>query len=216
MKLMLVLVLALTGCFPAALRSRDVLGDALSQAEVRTTPHEAGRAIVRLFSTRGFSLVAQNPILDGLVLRFTGNREVATDDGGKSAIQFGSAFVVTIVPAPDGHARVSIDGAPSVDERFTCQPERSESCEATGIDFELSSHVNGRAEADVVRGVFAELALEGLVVDWERRSREGAQAQQQAARERCTATRHRMLTAAYKADDKREQARLIAAAPSCR
>jgi hypothetical protein len=214
MKLML--VLALTACFPAAQRSRDVLGDALSQAEVRATPHEAGRAIVRLFATRGFSLVAQNPIQDGLVLRFRGHREVASYDGGQRAIQFGSTFFVAITTAPDGQTRVSIDGAPIVDEKFTCWPERSESCEATGIGFELSGHVNGRAEAEVVSGVFAELALEGLVIDWERRSREGVQARQQLDRERCTATRHRMLTAAYATDDKREQARLIAAAPSCR
>jgi hypothetical protein len=94
-----------------------------------------------------------------LTLRFKGNRAAVTDDG--ISVQIGSIFVVSIEPAAADRAVVTIEGAPTVEGSAACETDHMTECKR--LPGTLRKHVDGRAEADVVRGVFAELALEGLV-----------------------------------------------------
>jgi hypothetical protein len=211
MKSSLVLALALTGCYATAKSSRTVLGSPQSQAAVRAPAREAALEIVRLFASRGFALVDQQTRDAALVLRFKGDRAV-TLRAHSPARQLGSAFYVSIDPGVDDQVIVSIDGSPVVDDIEICAPYAVGSCQST-VEPSLQEHVDGRAEADVVRGVFSELALLDLVVGPDPHN--PAVVQQLTPQKLCASERHRALVEAYQADDERERKRLIAAAPSC-
>jgi hypothetical protein len=210
MKSSLVLALALTGCFATAQSSRGVLGPAQSQAAIRASPREAALEIVRLFASRGFALVDQQTQGAALLLRFKGNREGVSR--GHSPSQVTSAFYVSIDPASDGQVAVSIDGTPVVNDIEICAPYAVGTCKSTVEPF-LKDHVNGRAEADVVHGIFSELALHDLVAAPPPGS--PAVVQQLTPEKLCAVERHRALREAYQADDDQERKRLIAAAPTC-
>ena len=211
MKSSIVLTLALTGCFATAQPSRSVLGSAQSQAAIRAPPRDAARELVRLFAARGFALIDQQTNDTALVLRFKGNRE-SVARGHSPSLQFGSAFYVSIDPGADDQVVVSIDGSPVVNDREVCAPYTAATCNST-VELSLEDHINGRAEADVVHGVFSELALLDLVAG--PGPRNPAVVQQLTPQKLCAVERHRALREAYQADDDQERKRLIAAAPTC-
>jgi hypothetical protein len=150
---------SLMGCWVTAQSSRTVLGPEASRSELRAPVGDTGREVVRLFSTRGYALVDRLPTRTGLTLRFKGNREAVTENA--ISTQIGSIFVVSIEPAAADRTVVTIDGAPTVEGSAACETDHMTECER--LPNMLRKYVDGRAEADVVRGVFAELALEGLV-----------------------------------------------------
>jgi hypothetical protein len=211
MKSSLALALALTGCVATAQPSRSALGPAESQAAIRAPPREAAQAIVQLFASRGFALVDQQTREAALLLRFKGNRETESC-GELHSHQFGSAFYVSIDPGVDDQAVVSIDSTPVADGIELCAPYTLAPCRS-GLVESLEHHVDGRAEADVVRGVFSELALHDLVAG--PGPRKPAVVQQLTPQQLCAVARHRALREAYQADDDQERKRLIAAAPTC-
>jgi hypothetical protein len=210
MKSSLVLTLALTGCFATAQPSRSVLGAGRSQAAIRAPPRESAQQIVRLFASRGYALVDQQAREASLVLHFKGNRE-SVSRGRSHSLQFGSAFYVSLDPGPDDQTVVSIDGTPVVDGIEICTAYTVAPCKST-VELSLEAHVNGRAEADVVHGVFTELALHDLVAG---PGPDSPAVQQLTPQKLCAVERHRALREAYQADDEQERKRLIAAAPTC-
>jgi hypothetical protein len=212
MKASMVLAFALMGCLATtAQNSRTVLGVERSQSEVRIPPRETGLEIVRLFASRGFHLVDQQPSGAGLVLRFMGGRDVGA--GGPSPLgRVGSSFYVAIDPAPAQHAVVSIDGVPTINEAETCVPFSTRPCESV-LGPGLSNYIDGHAEAWVVHGVFSELALHELVVGPGPRS--PALVQQLTPYKICRAELHRAFLKAYQENDKETRVRKIAALPPC-
>ena len=76
----------------------------------------------------------------------------------------GSVFYAWVVPGGDGHARVTLLGKPMFDGRIACTPGLATSCEPDlTVTIAYAHDVDGHVEGDVVRGVFAELALEDAV-----------------------------------------------------
>lgn len=159
-------LLGLAGCLAAAQSSRAVLGADLSQSEATVPPREAALAVTRLFANRGYPLTDQVVTTEGLVLRFKGQRESITSGGRRStsSTQFGSVFYVAVNRAPGDHSTVVIDGAPVIDDVEACAGPGRGPCGNAHVDLLQGDHIDGRAEAEVVRGVFAELVLEGLAI----------------------------------------------------
>ena len=158
MRSSIAIVLALAGCFAEVQSSTHVLGAASSAAELRAPPLEVARTLTKLFATRGYSLVDQQRDGAMLVLRLKGNREVTSL--GKGATQFGSLFEVRIASAGPG-SRVTMLGVPIIDGRVACTTEHTVlPCEVVDLPDGLQRDVDGSAEADVVHGVFSELALD--------------------------------------------------------
>jgi hypothetical protein len=211
MKYSIALILAVTGCITTAQSSRAVLGPTLAQLEIRLPPREAGSEITKLLANRGYMLVDQQPTGAGLALRFQGNREPATLDKGYST-QFGSTFSVSISQAPGDHSMVSIDGSPMIDSAVACTSDTHESCDKTYFPVAAADHINGRAEADVVYGVFSELALGDLVVG---SVPARAAVPVSTASPACLAERHRVLVEAKGIEDQYERMKLIETAPTC-
>ena len=208
MRYSLVLALALAGCMVQAQRTRAVLGPELSQAEVKTPPGEIDREIVRLFASRGYALVDVRPTKAGRLLYFKGNREAIVDGVSN---QLGSSFAVSIEPAGEDHALVSIDGAPLVNGIEACAPRGAEPCGLLPSTFDR--YVNGSAEAAVVHGVFSELTLEDLVVG--SGPRQGIDPPEVRARKACQAERHRALVEAAQTTDQLDRMKMVADAPTC-
>jgi len=175
------------GCLPQVQSSRAILGPYLSQAEVSKPPPEAGLEVVRLFANRGQALVAQAATQSGLVMQLKTNPG-AVD---RRHDRVSSVFAVVISEAPGGHSVVRIDGSPAI----------------AGTD--------ARAEAEVVHGVFSELALEGLTVPMAPDSPAMRQADADALA-RCVAQQRAVLDDAADTQDPIVREHMVQSAPICR
>jgi hypothetical protein len=208
--LAVVLALVLPGCWSwtAARSSHAVLGPDLSSAELAASPPDASEKLLQLFSSRGYALIEQRPSQGGLELQFKGLREY------HRKTQFGSVFAVLISPAAEGRSNVSIQGVPTLDGILACTPDPIEPCKSTRIFLNDFSSVDGRAEAEVVHGVFSELALEHLVVGPGVDSPRFAQLRPSAI-ERCREERRQALIEAMHVEDSLERFKQLHQAPTC-
>lgn len=110
---------------------------------------------------------------------------------------------------------VAIDGSPVVERVVLCDLGSLSSTCGHGGD---RGDTNGRSEADVVHGVFSELALEGLVVPMTPGSLAMQQADAEskaAAKARCEAKRQQLLDKVGTARDPWVRRDALAAMPTC-
>ena len=143
---------------PITATSKNVLTPAESTVIVAQPVTETARVVVEKMTERGFPLVARRVAADGVHLKFVGNR----DFSGTHTL--GSAFYATIHADHEG-ARVTIVGKPTIDHLESCpQVDDSEpacttrTIEAVGPAGPFA--LGGREEAQTIRGVFAEIALD--------------------------------------------------------
>ena len=190
--------------------SQDVLGPERSRAVVGATALDAARLVTQLFGSRGYALSEQRPESSGLTLRFTGGRQVVVSGsrGSTGSTQLGSEFRVAVTPSPTG-ALVEITGRPTQDRAVICA--RPDEANCTDFGRSVARDVDGVAEAIVVRGVFAELALDGAVVPTIVTASPGAE-----AAPTCLELRHAIFTRAQQLTDAGARARLLRSAPECR
>jgi hypothetical protein len=131
------------------------------EQSMMTIPHafaDAQQLVIDRLEMRGFMLVERHATAAQADLRFIGNR----DFRGSETI--GSAFYATIVPVAADAARVTLIGKPTLGHRESCpslapNAKYGPPCmplQVIGNDWGIT----GREEADVIRGVFAELQLE--------------------------------------------------------
>jgi hypothetical protein len=159
----LLLALVTTGCVMPPMPT--VMPPVHSHALVKAPPDETARALVALFTHRGYPLVDQRALPDGaIMLRLQGSRETITE-GGKHWVRssvVGSAFSAVIeqsganLTAIDLYAKPMLDGQEGCDPRADCQPFY--------LDARQYRVMTGAEEAQVIQGVIAELALEGLAI----------------------------------------------------
>jgi hypothetical protein len=212
MRYLIFSALALTACVFAASDpkpSRVLLGSDQSWAELDIDPHDTVQAVTRLLLARGVVLVSQRPFPGGVTLEFKGARAV-------HAHEIGSIFYVTVEARDRGHSSMSIDGTPAIDGRPLCR-NGYQPCDYGWVNAPLSDSVDGRAEADVVRGVFSELAMRGVVVARHTSSRPPGQRAREAqpSNAACWAERHRVITAATKIPDRDDRMAALNDAPRC-
>ncbi len=191
--------------------SQDVLGPERSRAVVGATALDAARLVTPLFGSRGYALSEQHSAGSGLALRFTGDRQVVVSGsrGTTGSTQLGSEFRVAVTPSPTG-ALVEITGRPTQDRAVICARPAEAHC--TDFGRSVASDVDGVAEAIVVRGVFAELALDGAVVP----TTDAVMAAPGAeAAPTCLELRHAIFTRAQQLTDAGARARLLRSAPEC-
>jgi hypothetical protein len=162
MKVLLLALLA-TGCIMPP--TPIVMPPVHSRALVKASPDDTARALVALFTHRGYPLADQRALPDGaIMLRLQGSRETIVE-GGKHWVAssvVGSVFTAVIersganLTALDLYAKPTLDGHEGCDPRADCQPFY--------VDARHYRDMTGAEEAQVVHGVIAELALEGLAI----------------------------------------------------
>ena len=156
---------AAAGCTPLVARSSaSVLGPDQSSAVVRLSPDEAALELADLFAVRGYAILDQRHNGDALVLRLAGARRTLRDR--HYAYDLGSAYYVFIVPRAGGHAAVGIIGRPIYEGDELCTPDASlaaDGCTRRTGDHSHERELDGRAEAELVKGVLTELRMRGVV-----------------------------------------------------
>ncbi len=210
MKASIVLATLVTGCFAQVQSSQALLGPEDAQTVLRTTPNDTARELARILGNRGYHLIDQRSEGQTLLLKLGGNREALVEGKPTYTWQFGSVFYARIAPAPEG-SLVSIVGAPIVDGAEACtEPPTGMPCEHVHVGYFQGGHVDGVEEANVIHGVYAELALEQLVV-----ARNAPAAPPIGAAELC---RRERVAFAIKAGQEREpevRERMLSDAPTC-
>jgi hypothetical protein len=214
MKIQVTALVGLSGCFVHGASSREVLGPDASSALVAAPPLEAAREISRLMSTRGFHLVDQHASPGGLTLRFTGGRRsvVTGANHTTSTTEFASMFDAEVQGTDPQTSAVSLIGRPLADGSVVCTPSFPGPCVAVADSF--SEVVSGQTEAQVVHGVFAELALEGKLASGPKPVPVLAPAIDPVA-SACLARRKAAFDHALAANDVDERDRELAQLPRC-
>jgi hypothetical protein len=116
---------------------------------------EAAQLVIAKLGERGFTLVDSRRTDRGLRLKLTGNRDFA------GTHTLGSVFYVSIERATSGRSQVRIVGKPTYDHREGCPTVEGEP-PCTKIETWERWGYSGREEVQVIRGVFAEIALDGM------------------------------------------------------
>ncbi len=115
----------------------------------------ATRLVLDKLDARGFALVRQRQVDDGVVLEVVGNRDFT---GAGNTI--GSVFYVSIArcAASQTCSRVKIVGKPTYDHNESCPSITGEPCRT--IEVWSLWGLSGWEEARVIYGVLSELALD--------------------------------------------------------
>jgi len=208
----LLCLLAVASCFPVAVEntSRTFLGVDQSHAFVRGNLTDVSLEVVRMFGERKLGLVDQHPTMAGVELVFRGERTTVTSGGrySVSSVDVGSEFVASLRAMPGGLTEVELVGRPLFDGT---QPYAMPDSDLDHL------RVSGAEEADVVHGVFSELALAGRI----ERPRDAAGRANAAmqrpttALEQCMAERHAVFERARRITNAPERARIYESAPTC-
>jgi len=213
MKSSLLLALVATGCVSSVTTtSRSVLPPEQSHAIVKATPDDTARALVTLFTHRGYSLVDQHALPNGqLVLRLKGTREQITEGGkhwtGSSVV--GSVFYATLEQSGASLTALDLYGKPTLDGRESCDKP---GCEPLYADGRQMQSMTGFEEAEVIHGVIAELALEGLVVPTPAQVATTAHDEQRLS---CLDQRRAIFDRAQGISDPYARAKILETAPTC-
>lgn len=126
-----------------------------SEMKVASAPNDAAELVIEKLGERGFTVVSTTPIDGGVRVKLAGNR----DFSGLHTL--GSVFYAWVTQVPGG-SRVRLVGKPTVDHGEGCPAYDSDTCSALRTD--VTWGISGREEAQVIRGVFAELTVENLAL----------------------------------------------------
>jgi hypothetical protein len=210
----LTLGLAATGCVTEiTASSMAYLGPHGSEVVVDRPAAAGALAITRLFTERGFGLVDQHAAAPGnqIILAFKGNRGAVTggDKHGVYSSEIGSVFYVWVTPIDDTRSTVIMMGKPTIDGVEPCTDDGPTGprlpCSKVLASYGQATQMSGYNEAEVVHGVFAELALEGHVVG----------AVPPSAPEVRNACRHDIFDQARAAKDDESRLEVLKALPTC-
>jgi hypothetical protein len=159
----LLLALLVTGCVMPP--TRTVLPPEHSHAFVKASPDDTARALVSLFTHRGYPLVDQRALPNGaILLRLKGTR-VQITEGGKHWVAssvVGSVFYAVIEQSGANLTALDLYGKPTLNGHEGC--ETAANCQPLYADARQFRDMGGAEEAEVIQGVIAELALEGLAI----------------------------------------------------
>lgn len=210
MKASLLIPVLVAGCFAQAQSSRSVLGPSDSEVALRTAPDDTAREVLRLLGNRGYHLIDHQTRSGTLVLKLTGNREADAEGKYWTTTQYGSVFYVWISPDATG-SRVAMVGAPIVDGAEACtDPPTGMPCDNVLVPIMRGGHINGVDEANVIHGVYSELALEQIVI-----AQPVGPQPAISLTEQCRQRRIAFAFAAGKERDPETRARILADAPKC-
>ncbi len=123
-----------------------------STAMLAVTPDEAASLVLEKLGARGFTLVETKQTPAGRRLKLSGNRDYAAV--GQT---IGSVFYVWLEPVAAG-TRVKIIGKPTAEHRDAC-PAFDGDPACVRVKVTSLWGMRGVEESQVIRGVFAELAL---------------------------------------------------------
>jgi len=159
----LLLALLVTACVMPP--TRTVLSPEHSHALVKASRDDTARALVALFTHRGYPLVDQHALPSGaVVLRLKGSR-VQITEGGKHWVAssvVGSVFYAVVEQSGADLTSLDLYGKPTLDGQESCAVNHE--CEPLAVDARQYREMGGAEEAEVIQGVIAELALEGLAI----------------------------------------------------
>jgi hypothetical protein len=198
----------LAGCVPAPVEtsSLNYLSSQQSHAIVSGDVHAAAQDVMHALGERGFNVVDQHAESDGgLTLRFRGLRQEVTAGNryGVYTVAVGSEFVATLHPEPGGTTDVELSGHPLLDGTQPKVPPNS----GAGL-------VSGANEAEVVHGVFSELAATGKAVATRGTAVQSPE-QAKAEYNDCMAARHDAFARAQAISDLDVRTKLLQSAPEC-
>jgi hypothetical protein len=166
-----VLAIALVGCLPSTVpigSSNTYLGPQGSQATIRGTASDSALEITHLYSARGFTLIDQHVTGPNgqIALEYKGNRNAASDRARYNAESgsIASVFYVWVTPAGPDSSNVSMFGKPTIDNQQPCTDGPSLPCDKVELYPFLAPLMSGADEAEIVHGVFSELALENEII----------------------------------------------------
>lgn len=199
---------ALAGCATVPRTAAGRLGHEQTMAEVKLTPRDAAREVTRLFSTRGYPLVAQQASEQGMSLRFKGHRDPTWTTSSYTG--YGSMFAVSM-SSSGTNTLVAIDGTPMLNDEPMCELGATLPCTGFAPDRDM----NGAAEAEVVQGVLAELELQDLVVPLDA-SHPAVQAAREADRARCKAQAELAVREAQLIADPKRRLKVVEGIEPCR
>jgi hypothetical protein len=149
----LVVAFAVAGCtFPIQGTSRVFLTEHESQQIVPRSFVETEQLVNEKLAARGFTLVTRDEQARSATLSFLGNR----DFSGASTI--GSTFYAKFVPLSAGTTLVTLVGKPTMNHRESCPSVDDNPC--TEVRTDNLWGLTGSEEANVIRGVFAEIELD--------------------------------------------------------
>jgi hypothetical protein len=150
-------VLALLGaCLPPPYKIDATSARAISDADASTTvgvpPADAAALVIEKLGARGFTVVSTRRADAVLVVKLAGNRDFS------GIHTLGSVFYASIEPTPSG-SQIKLMGKPTLDHIESCpQVEGEPQCAPLTSDTKWG--LSGWEEAQVIRGVIAELALQ--------------------------------------------------------
>ena len=153
--------LAIAACVPTYkidATTDQLLSSNESRTVVRQGPVEAAQLVIAKLGERGYTLVALRHVDRGFRLELAGNR----DFSGTHTL--GSVFYVWIERAADGRSQVRIVGKPTYDHIESC-PAVDADTRCKSMEALVPWGTRGYEEARTVRGVFAEIALDGMTTD---------------------------------------------------
>jgi hypothetical protein len=152
---------SLSGCYSAfgyhevATTSYTKLPQSKSELVLDGSTTEVEQRIVEKMTNRGFPLVDRRTTSAGVWLKFSGNR----DFSGASTL--GSAFYAWVDSVGVMKTRLRMVGKPMVDHREGCPAMDGAPC--TPLETFVQWGVSGAEEATAIHGVYAELAVDGVV-----------------------------------------------------
>ncbi len=148
----------LAGCIPSTrveVTSERFILPAESELAVASPPNEAAQLVIEKLGARGFTLVATSRSGTGVRLKLAGNRDF-------SGIHTLGSVYYAWIDAVAGGAKVRLVGKPTVDHVEGCPAYDGDTCAALTTD--ITWGISGREEAQVIRGVIAELVIDDVAL----------------------------------------------------
>lgn len=169
--LVLAFVLAfvlVTGCYRTInTSSRGFLAPADATARVALDTGATALEITRLFEVRGFTLAERQEHAGTVTLVLRAER--SPHDAGDPVLdhpprEIGSVFWADIASGPSNTSTVTLEGRPLYFGRIPCGDAPRPNCTDVRVANGIDDVMTGREEANVIKGVMAQLGLEGHVV----------------------------------------------------
>ena len=160
----LVFAVALVGCVPPVVATTpSPPAEAEAVLTIAAPLDVAQQRLVEKLSERGFALVERRATQNSAWLRFSGNRDY-------TVTTIGSVFAASLRPLTASSTQIELRGKPTIDHYEECPSFGDEPCDPATprVRYAGATHdfaLTGREEADVIRGVFAELQLDGTIHD---------------------------------------------------
>lgn len=152
----------LGACIQHANTSRAVLGANGSMIDLERGVADSAREVVDRMARRGIALVEQRKTERGFVLRFKSTPIVKVLPSSERLTAVTSEYVALIDRVDDQRSHVTLEGAVEGGCRLTDRGYEVSPCQRSLLGRDVI--FDGHSEGEIVRGVFGELAVMGMVV----------------------------------------------------